>query len=254
MSRLVSICMTLLLALISLTLPAFAQAEPIVIFDQGHNQRFLVNGEGPLQLSRLAGQFREQGFKVATSDGPLSAAVLAGTDALVISGPFNAYTQSEIDTIAGYIEKGGRLAVMLHIGSPLTALLDRLGIVVSGSVIHERENIIKTDDINFRVTTVEPHPLTAAIERFSIYGGWALLNDKPNTAVIARTSDKAWIDLNGDRKLTEGDAVQSFAVAVTGVLGRGEYVVFGDDALFQNQYLDENNAALAANLAKWLKQ
>ncbi len=254
MSQFTSICLTLLFALISLALPPFAHAEPIVIFDQGHNQRFLVNGDGPLQLSGLAAHFREQGFKVAVSDGPLTAEGLSGKDALVISGPFNAYTQAEIDAIAGYTENGGRLAIMLHIGPPLAALLDRLGVVVSGSVIHERENIIKTDDINFRVTNLETHPLTKEIKLFSIYGGWALLNDKPNTAVLARTGDKAWIDLNGDRKLNEGDAVQSFAVAITGTLGKGEFVVFADDAIFQNQYLDENNAALASNLVKWLKQ
>jgi hypothetical protein len=29
-------------------------------------------------------------------------------------------------------------------------------------------------------------------------------------------------------------------------------VVFGDDAMFQNRYLDENNSRLAANLSGWL--
>jgi hypothetical protein len=30
-------------------------------------------------------------------------------------------------------------------------------------------------------------------------------------------------------------------------------VVFGDDALFQNRFLDGNNRVLAGNLARWLQ-
>ncbi|MSM40027.1 MAG: DUF4350 domain-containing protein [Geobacter sp.] len=224
-----------------------------VLFDQGHNQRFLAGETGPLQLSGLAGQFTQKGFTVTTQNGPLSKEALAGVTALVISGPFAPYTPAEVDAIVDFVEQGGRLAIMLHIGSPLIPLLDRLGVVVSNSVIHEQENIIKDDALNFRVTRFEPGPLSQGLQQFSIYGGWALLNNGPNTAVVARTGDKAWVDLNRDRTLTPGDAVQAFAVAVSGTAGTGRFVVFGDDAIFQNQHLDESNSILAANLVSWLE-
>jgi len=71
--------------------------------------------------------------------------------------------------------------------------------------------------------------------------------------VIASTSPKGWVDLNGDKKLSTGDVVQAFGVVVDGARGAGRFVVFGDDAIFQNKFLDQQNLRLAHNLASWLK-
>ena len=244
---------TLILLSIIIAMPAIADELPTVLFDQGHNQRFLINSEGPLQLTGLAGIFREQGFTVQAHSGVIGPANLTGARALVISGAFKPFTPAEIDAISGYLDNGGRLAVMLHIGPPLKPLLDKLGVVVSNGVLHEQENLVKTDDLSFMVTRFAADPLTAGLDKFSLYGGWGLLNRGTGTAVLAKTGDKAWIDLNGDRKLSAEDAVQSYAVIVSGTYGKGRFVIFGDDAIFQNQFLDEHNAKLAANLAKWLK-
>jgi hypothetical protein len=40
---------------------------------------------------------------------------------------------------------------------------------------------------------------------------------------------------------------------VAGALGRGRFVVFGDDTLFQNRFLDGSNLELAGNLVHWLR-
>jgi hypothetical protein len=120
-------------------------------------------------------------------------------------------------------------------------------------VIHEQENIINDVDVNFRVTRFEASELVAGLDHLSVYGAWALLNSGAGTAVVAATGNKAWVDLNGDKKLTDKDVVQSLAVVVTGKVGAGKFVVFGDDAMFQNEYLDESNAKLAENLAAWMK-
>lgn len=240
--------------LLFLAIPAIADdAQPVVLFDQGHNQRFLVEKDGPLHLSKLADTFKDAGFTVSAASSSITPETLATARALVISGPFASFKPEEINAITAFVERGGNLAVMLHISSPLSVLLDRLGVVVSGSVIHEQENIVKDVDINFRVTRLEASELVAGIDHLSIYGGWALLNSGAGTAVVAVTGNKAWVDLNGDKKLTDKDAMQSFAVVVTGKHGAGKFVVFGDDAMFQNEYLDESNAKLAANLAAWLK-
>lgn len=254
MKRIALHTLSLVALLLLPAFPVFAEdAQPVVLFDQGHNQRFLVEKDEPLHLSKLAGKFKEAGFTVTTGSGPISAETLSNVRALVISGPFSSYKPEEIDTVASFVRQGGTLAVMLHISSPLSLLLDRLGVVVSGSVIHEQENIIKDMDINYRVTRFEASELVAGLDYLSIYGGWALLNSGPGTSVVAKTGDTAWVDLNGDKKLTEKDAVQAFAVVVTGTTGAGKFVVFGDDAMFQNVYLDDNNTRLAANLAAWMK-
>lgn len=240
--------------LLLMVVPAVAdEGKPVVLFDQGHNQRFLVERDDPLHLSKLGATFGSAGFMVASTATPITPETLATVRALVISGPFTTLKSEEIDTIVSFVERGGNLAVMLHISSPLSMLLDRLGVVVSGSVIHEQENIIKDLDLNFRVKRFEANDLVASLDYLSVYGCWALLNSGAGTSVVAATGDKAWVDLNGDKKLTEKDAMQSFAVVVSGKAGAGKFVVFGDDAMFQNEYLDESNAKLAANLAAWMK-
>ena len=48
--------------------------------------------------------------------------------------------------------------------------------------------------------------------------------------------------------------MQSFAVVLAGHRGRGWFAVFGDDAIFQNQFLVGGNLALATNLVTWLRR
>ena len=229
-----------------------AWARPVVLFDEAHGQRFLAERTGPLDLSRLAGLFTAQGWEVRTSRSTISGAAVADVDAILVSGAFSPLAPDEGGAVMQFLERGGRLCVMLHIGPPVGELLHHLNVAISNGVIRERENVIEGDPLNFRVTRLEPHPLMHEVEAFSIYGGWALLNLAGNATVIARTSPSAWVDLNSNRALDERDAVQSFGVAVAGHTGRGRFAVFGDDAMFQNQFLTGGNLQLAQNLVAWL--
>jgi hypothetical protein len=44
---------------------AWGDGKPVVLFDQGHGQKFLIEDAGQLQLVGLAGIFRSQGFRSA---------------------------------------------------------------------------------------------------------------------------------------------------------------------------------------------
>jgi hypothetical protein len=230
-----------------------AHAGTKVLFDQGHGQRFLIERGGDLDLSLLAGAFRDLGHDVSTSTAPLTEKLLARIDVLLISGPFRPYSLEEIETVTRFVERGGAVCITLHIAPPLSALLFRLGVDHSNSIIHEKEGIIDGDPIRFNVTRLENHPLFQGISKFSLHGVWALLESSTaNVRSIARTSTSAWIDLNGNGTFDQGDAQQAFAVAVAGEAGKGRFVVFGDDAIFQNKFLKEENLTLARNLAAWL--
>ncbi|WP_298036705.1 DUF4350 domain-containing protein [uncultured Desulfuromonas sp.] len=233
---------------------AWGREGATVLFDQGHGQPFRVEQSGPLQLSNLADLFREEGVRVATTSESLSGPFLSKADALVISGSFVPLSPPEVEAVAAFVERGGRLCVMLHIGPPLNTLLDRLGVAASNGVIRERENLIGGEALNFRVTRLESHGLSAGLEEFHLYGAWALTNLGDNASVLARTGPEAWVDLNRDEQFGGRDAVQSFGVAVAGELGKGAFVVFGDDALFQNRFLGKENRALGRNLARWLAE
>ncbi len=241
--------LVLCLLLVPLSLPA-AQ-KPVVWFDQAHGQAFRIDRQGPLHLTDFARLLIEQGSIAETSRQPLDSGMLDQARALVLSGAFRPYSESEIEAVTGFLRRGGRLVVMLHIAPPVGNLLHRLGVDFSNGVIREQERILGGDPLNFQVVDLADHPVLAGLRRFNIYGGWALTSTGPGCRVIARTGPRAWVDLDRNRRLSRGDAMQRFGVAVAGNLGKGRFVVFADDAIFQNRFLPENRR-LAVNLARWL--
>jgi Domain of unknown function (DUF4350) len=252
MSRLALVPILMFSLLLLLFPPVNAHARTAVLFDQGHGQKFLIERGGSLDLSLLAGTFRDLGAEVSTTSKPLTEKLLSGVDVLLVSGPFRPFSREEIEAVARFVERGGAVCITLHIAPPLSDLLYRLGVDHSNSVIHEEEGLIGKDSLNFHVTRLEKHPLFQGIRQFSLYGGWALQNVGSGVRVIARTSPSAWVDLNGNGTFDPRDARQQFAVAVTGEAGKGRFVVFGDDAIFQNKFLKGENLILGRNLAAWL--
>jgi hypothetical protein len=228
-------------------------AKSTVLFDQGHGQRLVIDGNRDLDLSSFAELFREAGLKVTATDTPLTANILVDIKALILSGAFKPYTPEEIEVITAFVERGGALCIMLHIAPPLAPLLHRLGVEHSNGVIREQENTIDGNPLNFRVSRLTNHPLFQGLKQFTLYGVWALLENNLGVQAIARTSPASWIDLNGNGQLDPDDAAkQPFAVAVAGQSGSGRFVVFGDDAIFQNKFLTGDNLTLGRNLAAWL--
>ncbi len=228
-------------------------AAPVLLFDQAHDQRFVADKEGPLHLSEFVAVLKGEGVSVRINSSPFTPDSLSGVDALVISGPFGVLKPEETEAVTAFLARGGRVALMLHIPGPLADLLHRLDVDFTNYVLSEQENVIAGDPRNFQVKNLVTHPLFGSLDHFSLYGGWALMNTGSGSRVIASTSEKGWVDLDGNGKLSKGDAVQSFGVVVEGTSGAGRFLVFGDDAIFQNKFLDEQNRQLARNLAAWLK-
>ena len=63
-------------------------AAPVVLIDQSHDQRFVIEKDGPLHLSAFAAILKEEGFSVRSSGEAFTDEQLNGVDAVVISGPF----------------------------------------------------------------------------------------------------------------------------------------------------------------------
>ena len=255
MKRLKTIIFAIFLVVLLIFVNALGFAEQkTVLFDEGHGQKFLFNQSGPLDLSELSKIFQNEGLHIETNKGKITNEVLAKANALVISGAFLPVTPSEIEAIIHFVEKGGRLCIMIHIGSPVADLLHRLNVSISNGVVHEQENQIHNKDLDFYVTKLALNEIMRGVKRFRIFGGWALLNTDKNSKIIAQTSAKAWVDLNRNDKLDKGDALQSFGLVIVGNWGAGQFVVFGDDAIFQNQFLTGENALLGKNLSRWLQE
>jgi hypothetical protein len=190
---------------------------------------------------------------VKTSAGLITDEAVKGISVLVISGAFAPFNAAEIDAIIRFLDAGGKLCIMLHVPQPVAGLMSRLQVYASNGVIMEKENLIENEPKNFLITKMDQHAITKGIKKFAVHGGWALISDSKQGKIIARTGAQAWIDLNRDGKFNGTDARQSFGVAIAGTYGKGKYVVFGDDAIFQNIFLEGENMALGKNLVRWLR-
>lgn len=244
---------TLILIIVAVfCLTAYSAAAPVVLFDESHGQKFLVGNNGPLDLSALAALYKANGVTVKEAFGGLTAETLASVDVLVISGPFLPLSGSEIEVVMDFINAGGGLAIMLHIAPPVSTLLHRLDVDFTNGTLRESGQVIYADPLNFKVRIMADHPVTRGLVDFSVYGAWALRGMAPHTMILAETSPHSWVDLNYDGRLSKGDAVQTFGVMVAGEIGLGRFVALGDDALFQNRFLDEPNRLLALHIINWL--
>lgn len=230
------------------------EAERSVLFDQGHGQRFQIDSEEPLGLSRLKNLFEKEGVTVRVTKEAFTPDNLKSVKSLVISGPFAVVTPPEIEAIKTFLLEGGRLSVMLHIGVPVGQLLQELGVVVSKRPIMEQKNVLGDNPVDFQVTVFENHALTAGLKSFNVYGCWGLKNIRDEVTIIALSSRQAWFDTNEDGRQGEGESGQNIGVVATGTYGNGEFVVFGDDAIFQHKFLNSTNELLANNLIDWFKR
>lgn len=244
---------TLLLSFVAVCLFAVSSvAAPVVLFDQSHGQAFHIEGAEPLGLSLLARLYQENGYLVSSRTEPLTPEALASVDVLFMSGPFRALSESELATVTDFLRDGGGLAVMLHIAHPMRDLLHRLEVDFTNGTLREANHVVGSNPLNFRVRLLADHPVTNGLDSFSVYGCWALRGTTSQSRSIAETSRQSYVDLNHDNRKSGDDAVQQFAVMVAGELGAGRYVVIGDDAVFQNQFLDDANRRLGLQMLQWL--
>jgi len=227
-------------------------AAPTVFFDESHGQQFVIGKNGPLDLSELASLYQLNGFTVSNHTDGLTKETLASVDVLILSGPFLPLSEDEVEAVIEFVDAGGGLAIMLHIAPPVRTLLQRLDVDFTNGTLREKNQAIDGNPLNFKVGILADHPVTAGLDNFSVYGAWALRGTAPHTTVLAATSQYGWVDLDRNNQFTEGDAAQMFGVMVAGEMGRGRYVVLGDDAVFQNRFFDEPNRQLAIRLINWL--
>lgn len=244
--------LTVLAAL--LLLAAYSHgAAPVALFDQAHGQRFVIEKSGELDLGALAQVFKGAGFEVRSTDKPLTAATLSGVKVLISSGGFVPFTKAETDALKSYVRGGGNAVVLMHIAPTYQDLLVAFGIAPTSGVIHETQNVLEINSIDFDVKDLTPAPLFEGLDSFSVHGGWGIVPFGNTSSVIAQTSPGAWVDLNRNNLRDEGkEPVTTLGVVTLTSEGTGKLLVFGDDAIFQNRFLSGNNLKLAQNLAKWM--
>ncbi len=231
-----------------------ALAPGKTVFDASHSEIFSPVKDGPLNYTVFYDALKKSGEEVSLNEGQINTDALAHATTYVIAGPSQPIARGEIAALTDFVNNGGNLLVLLHISGPVAQLTEEFGIIVSNFVISEKTGNIKKQPQDFHVSSIILHPVTTGVNKLAVFGTWGLLAEGDARAV-ASTSDKAWADMNRNRKLDKDEPVQAFGIVAVSEYGKGKVVVVADDAPFANQFIKEaDNRKLADNIIRWFRE
>ena len=263
--------------------------KPKILFTTGHGEARLddTGARGLAGAREILGTDNVELEEWASLGKP---AVPEGTDLVVIAGPRASFVPPELDMLAAFVERGGRLLVMLDPTMAQTAgggladtglgpWLARWGVVVGDNIVVDPGNPLPFfGPETIFVNDYGDHPLVRPLREADLPVLLALdrsvgRGEAPGLTVteLLRTSPEGW----GETNLVNLERVQRDAsdlggpvplgVAVEradeGADGGGQegqgvsrLVVFGDSDFATNQLLQANeaNGVLLSNALNWL--
>jgi hypothetical protein len=196
---------------------------PRIAFTVGHGERDLYDVDKPRALGKLRSALAADGFVTERWDSTQSARIPEATRVVAVVDPAQPFTAAELDEIARFVERGGRLFVApssssTAFGAPGGAedLLARFGIQSAGGFVAMpvpdgfggwRMGIEQCGTVVCAGSNVElRHPVTEALARAEARVGltnvraFAIGSNKPTNAVavdLLRSPEIAWRDLPG---------------------------------------------------------
>jgi hypothetical protein len=236
----------LVLVLLLLIPGCFQEEKPLLLVDYAHGEIFPPLDPRDLGYATLDTVFKEAGYEVRVISEPLTAKELRRAKVYLLAGPMNELSEEERSALRDFVERGGKVVVLVHIASPLRKFLEEYNITL-GWVVAEHENTLgKAQD--FMVRNVGEGELFEGVGSLSFYGAFSVRAPES----YAFTSPRAWEDLNLNGVWEEGEPRGKFALIGMANYGKGYILVLGDDATLANRFIgEEDNFKLARNLAEW---
>ncbi len=165
----------------------------------------------------------------------------------VVLAPGEPYTETEIERIEAFLERGGTLLVADRAGEG-NELLAALGADarVDGALLRDERNYYRASALP-RATNVTDHPLTEDVDALTLNYGTAV--DPGGATVLASSSDVAYLDRNDNGQPDDEEELDTYPVATTENVSEGRVVVVGDASAFINVMAERpGNRQFARNL------
>lgn len=266
----------------------FAQlmtSERRVVYVLQNHGELQLQDIGPDGLSSLAGALDQERYDVAsldllrtTQDGEIPQ-VPEDAAVVFVPRPRGVLTAQEEDVLLSYLGRGGALLFAVDLGTPVSDLVRRLGIVIPDGIAMDARVIAPYRDRP--VPTYGRHEITREVSEsalVSMLGAPAplLIPDEPPAGVqlspLLSTSRRGWIERGGEaadngnaayQPNIDGPGPAVMAAAAVVHPGQGlvrstrpaaRVVVVGDSEMFTNALLSEGpgNQLLATNMVHWL--
>jgi hypothetical protein len=249
----------------------------VVLFTQGHNERWFEKGASEADqrptMRDLREVLRDQGHEVRSfgaADGLMTDVPKDATLVMII-GPQKPFEPEEIATLSRYLDAGGKLFVALdpETGLDFKELLGPLGIVYHPSTLANeqafaRKNHQDSDHINLVTANFSSHPTMSTLQRLGSRApmilpgaGWLeIAKDKPKGVSLdapLKTQPATFEDKNGNFKHDPGEDQRSFDLAVALTKGAGRMFVIADSDLVSDAAIRVGgNGLFTLDTVRWL--
>lgn len=201
----------------------------------GPERQLSAYGDSPGDASEARRTLEEAGFPVGNTIA--SPHLLEGLQEperylFVVVGVESEYTDAEVDAITSFVRDGGHLMLADDFGFG-NDVATEFGLSFSKRVLRDDQfrgnqsfvqvNGTLPDGRNATLLTNVPTALNVA---------------EADGRVLARTSESAYIDVNGNGQSDEGDISDAFPVAYRTAAGEGSAVFLSDPGMLTNQAFD----------------
>jgi len=268
-------------------------AKKTIYFLEGH-------GEEPLEetgddgFSFVKGELEKMGYDVKKLSLALADTFPAEAALVVVPGPKKDLLPNELDTLRGYLKKGGRIFFMIdpETAPGMPAFLAEYGVKLGDDfVVDTVSRLLGGDYFMPVVSEYEPHAITQKFRYATFFPMARSIEEaatKPEAAtltVLAKTSPNSWAERQMDQKEVKFDQGQDtqgpISLAVVGTLkaeapapapepakpgeptpepkpetpAEARFAVIGDSDFVKNRYFGlSGNGNFFLNVANWLTE
>jgi len=250
----------------------------VVLFTQGHNERWFEHGTSDADqragLRDLRELMRDQGYEVRSfgaADGLMTDAPKDATLVMVI-GPQKPFEPEEIGTLTRFFDGGGKLFIALdpENGIDLHELLGPLGvklhmIQLANEQAFGRRTHQDSDHANIVTASFSSHPTMSTLLKLGSRAplilpgsGWveSMKLTKPNGVALdtpLRAQPATFEDKNGNFKKDPGEEQRAFELAAAVTKGTARMFVIGDSDFISDAAIRvAGNGLLALDTVRWL--
>ena len=241
-----------------------------IYFLTGHKERD-PEGSGDDGFSAIKALLEKNNYKVGTLNLAMTSTIPSDAAALVVAGPQTAYAGDERQTLATYLNGGGKLMVLLDpaSGADLNSVLETYGVRFRNDLVVDIYSSFFGDPLTpltarypYSMITKDMTGLTSffpyarSIERLGTTPEGATITD------LVTTSDQSWGETNLTQRQVQKDAADTpgpLTLVAQVQKGNTRLVLVGDSDFAANNVLNSvrgafGNADLFINAVNWLAE
>lgn len=176
----------------------------------------------------------------------------AGDDGVaVVLAPNQEYTERELESIRGFLYRGGTLVVAEDVGMTGNELLAGVGASarVNGTLLRDERYNYRSPTMPVARNVTANGTFTQGVDKLTLNYASTVDRKDEDVSVLVRSSEFAYLDRNGNSELDQSERTASRPVVTVEPIREGQVVVVSDPSIFINAMQERpGNRRFARNI------